>query len=114
MKRAAVFILLSAIWGCAGIPRVTDTEIQEAMKLKGDIVAGKAVYEKECIYCHREKGEGGGTAVGTIERSISKRDEDIYRAIKEGIGYWMPAFSKMTEKDTVDVIAYIRSLFEEK
>jgi len=110
MRIVSILILL-ALFGCAGIPRVSDTEIQEAMRLKGDPLAGKVVYERQCIYCHREKGEGGGVAVGTIERSMPKRDEDIYRAIKEGAGYWMPAFPRMSVKDTVDVITYIRSLF---
>ncbi|MBI5682724.1 MAG: cytochrome c [Deltaproteobacteria bacterium] len=104
-------ILLSlAIWGCATIPRVTDTELHEAMKLTGDPAAGKAVYEKNCIYCHREKGEGGGVAGGTLEKSMPKRDEDLYRSIKQGMGDWMPAFSKLSAKETVDVIAYVREL----
>ncbi|MBI3398880.1 MAG: cytochrome c [Deltaproteobacteria bacterium] len=104
-------ILLSlAIWGCATIPRVTDMEIQEAMKITGDPAVGRVVYEKNCIYCHREKGEGGGIASGTLEKSMSKRDEDLYRSIKQGMETWMPAFPKLSAKETVDVIAYVREL----
>jgi mono/diheme cytochrome c family protein len=100
--------------GCAGVPKVSDMEIQEAMKLKRDPAHGKLIYEKECVFCHREKGEGGGVAVGKLERAQSKRDEDLYRSIKEGAGTWMPAFSKMTAEDTMDVIQYIRELFLQK
>ena len=111
-----VFYLVSlvAIVGCASVPKVTDTEIQSAMKLKGDPVQGKIIYEKECVFCHREKGEGGGVAVGMLERSMSKKDEDLYKGIKDGAGTWMPAFSKMTPQDTVNVISYIRGLFPQK
>ncbi|MBI3753734.1 MAG: cytochrome c [Deltaproteobacteria bacterium] len=112
--RGICLLFLLVIFGCAAIPKVADTEIQEAMRLTGVPAAGKVVYEKNCIYCHREKGEGGGVAVGTLERAMPKRDEDLYRAVKEGKGDWMPAFSKMTPKDTMDVIAYMRSLFEGK
>jgi mono/diheme cytochrome c family protein len=112
MNHKFLYLLpLLAVLGCSTIPKVTNMEIQEAMKLTPDLANGKMFYEKECIFCHREKGEGGGVAAGTLERSLSKRDEDLYRTIKEGAGSWMPAFSKMMAKDTVDVIHYIRSLF---
>ena len=115
MNYKVIYLLvLLAIFGCASIPRVTDIEIQEAMRLKRDPANGKTVYERECIFCHREKGEGGGVAMGTLERSMSKRDEDLYKAIKEGMGNWMPPFSRMTEKDTMDVIEYIRDLLAGK
>ena len=85
MNHKVIYLLpLLAILGCATIPRVTDMEIQEAMKLKRDPANGKIVYEKGCIFCHRERGEGGGVAAETLERSMSKRDEDLYKAIKEG------------------------------
>jgi mono/diheme cytochrome c family protein len=99
------------VWGCATIPVVPETEIQEAMKLERNTARGKTLYEHECLSCHREKGQGGGVAVGALQRAMPKRDEDLYRSIKTGVGSWMPAFSKMTPKETVDVIAYIRSLF---
>jgi len=105
---------LLLVWGCATIPLVSDTEVQDAMKLERNQAQGKDLYEHACIFCHRTKGEGGGVAVGTLERAMAKRDEDLYRAIKTGKGSWMPAFSKMTPKETVDVITYIRSLFLEQ
>lgn len=105
---------LFAAWGCATTPVIPDTEIQEAMKLERDQARGNDLYEHACIFCHRTKGEGGGVAVGTLERAMAKRDEDLYRSIKTGMGSWMPAFSKMTPQETVDVIAYIRSLFPER
>jgi mono/diheme cytochrome c family protein len=115
MNRKILYLApLMAVLGCASVPVVSETEIQDAFKLKGDPAQGKIFYEKECIFCHREKGEGGGVAVGVLERSMSERDQDLYRSIKQGKGTWMPAFSKMTPQDTVNVISYIRGLFPQK
>jgi mono/diheme cytochrome c family protein len=111
--RAKLFWLvpICLVWGCATIPSIPDSEIQDAMKLERDTAHGKTLYEHECLFCHRENGEGGGVATGALARAMAKQDEDLYRSIKTGVGSWMPAFSKMTPKETVDVIAYIRSLF---
>jgi mono/diheme cytochrome c family protein len=112
MNRKIFYLVsLAAIVGCASVPKVSDSEIQSAMQLKGDPAKGKILYEKECVFCHREKGEGGGVAAGALARSTSQRDEDLYRIIKEGAGTWMPAFSKLPPEDTVNVIQYIRTLF---
>jgi mono/diheme cytochrome c family protein len=99
------------VWACATIPSLPDSEIRDAMTRERDAAHGKILYEHECISCHREHGEGGGVAAGVLQRAMPKKDEYLYRSIKTGVGSWMPAFSKMTPQDTVDVIAYIRSLF---
>ena len=92
---------------------------------QGDKVAGKEVFERRCIQCHGEKGEGNGRVAdkvyppprnftwGTFKYKTSPgdqvpRDEDLLRTINEGFGEAsMPAWRDlMTEKEKRDVIAY--------
>ena len=110
-KRLLWLAPLFVVSACASVPVVPETEIQDAMKLEPDTARGKTLYEHSCISCHRNQGEGGGVAVGALQRAVPKRNEDLYRSVKTGVGSWMPAFSAMTPQETVDVIAYIRSLF---
>ena len=92
---------------------------------QGDKVAGKEVFERRCIQCHGENGEGNGRVAdkvyppprnftwGTFKYKTSPgdqvpRDEDLLRTINEGFGEAsMPAWRDlMTEKEKRDVIAY--------
>ena len=93
---------------------------------KGDAAAGKAIYEKECVKCHGNTGAGDGpqgqklkdkpsnwTAGGGGLKGMddAKISESIHKGGKAvGKSPAMPAYSKLSEKDVSDVVAYVKTL----
>jgi cytochrome c oxidase cbb3-type subunit I/II len=94
------------------------------------IAHGKEVYERRCIGCHGEKGDGKGTAPSTVLFTVAlprdfttgqfkfrttpsgalPLDSDIYRTITVGIrGAAMPPWFNLAEEDRWDVIHYIKT-----
>ncbi|HEY1174129.1 MAG TPA: cytochrome c [Verrucomicrobiae bacterium] len=87
---------------------------------------GKYVYEKHCVVCHGEKGDGKGTMGITLD--IRPRDfrsglfkykstandllpttDDLYRTVSSGItGTAMPIFSHLPERDRRAVVEYVK------
>ncbi len=95
---------------------------------RGDPVAGKAVYERYCHYCHGRKGYGDGP-VGTAitphpadfvhdTKRMRKSDEKLFKSISDGIqrkiggeAMAMPRWANiLSEKQRWDVLAYVREL----
>lgn len=81
----------------------------------------KAVYEKSCAMCHGKDGTGD-TAMGKklqiknytdakVQEAI--KDEDMIKAIKEGVKEGdktkMKAFDKLTDDEAKALVAYIRA-----
>jgi len=95
---------------------------------RGDPVAGKAIYERYCHYCHGRKGYGDGP-VGTAitphpadfihdTKRMRKSDEKLFKSISEGVqrkiggdAMAMPRWATiLSEKQRWDVLAYVREL----
>jgi len=95
---------------------------------RGDLVAGKAVYERYCHYCHGRKGYGDGH-VGTAitphpadfvhdTKRMRKSDEKLFKSISDGVqrkiggeAMAMPRWANiLSEKQRWDVLAYVREL----
>ena len=108
----------------AGVPSL-------AFAQAGDAGAGKAVYERKCMGCHGEKGDGKGPAAELLRpaprdftsglykiRSTSNKvpaDKDIFDVITHGMpGTSMPAWSILPEKDRWNLVAYLKSFAAEK
>lgn len=90
---------------------------------------GQRVYEKYCIGCHGEQGDGQGVAAPrliTKPRDFTKGiykfrstdssslplEQDLHRTITRGLSrVSMPAFPHMAEHDKLAVIAYIKSFY---
>jgi len=111
--------------GLAGLgllaPRAA--EAQQA----GDPAQGKAVYEKKCMLCHGEKGDGAGPGASQFEprpRDFTKgkfkirtsvsgqapTDADLFRIISDGMpGTSMPGWKVLPEKDRWSLVAYIKT-----
>ncbi len=93
----------------------------------GDPAQGKVIYEKKCILCHGEKGEGNGPAASLLDpkpRDFTKAkykirttssgqvptDADLFHVISEGMpGTSMPAWKVLSEKDRRDLVAYVKT-----
>ena len=98
----------------------------------GDGENGEAIYQKRCLQCHGEEGDGLGPAAERLNppprdftlglykiRSSSydadlPNDEDLFRMVRNGMpGTAMPGWSDLlSEQDTWDVIAYIKAFAE--
>jgi DMSO reductase family type II enzyme heme b subunit len=97
----------------------------------GDANAGKAVYERKCLLCHGEKGDGNGAGAEHLAprpRDFTKglykirttanktpTDQDIFKVIAEGMpGTSMPAWAVLPEKDRWNLVAYVKTFAPEQ
>jgi DMSO reductase family type II enzyme heme b subunit len=97
----------------------------------GDAGAGKAVYERKCLLCHGEKGDGKGPGAEQLDPkprdftsgaykilSTSNKiptDQDLFAIITKGMpGTSMPAWQVLPEKDRWNLVAYIKAFAAEK
>jgi mono/diheme cytochrome c family protein len=84
----------------------------------GDAKAGKEVYTKKCASCHGAEGEGKDAVAKMLKVEIkhlgskevqAKSDADLAKMSKDGTGK-MKAVSGLTDKDTENAVAYLRTL----
>ncbi len=89
-------------------------------KFKGDAGFGEELYKIRCMSCHGEKGQGG---VGlNLRNPVVQRQVDpafLAITVRDGRdGTHMAAFGKngvgLSDRDIVDVIAYVRTLSNKK
>jgi len=116
---------LSLAWLAAPVGRVLvpPSEAQQP----GDPAQGKVIYEKKCLLCHGEKGDGDGPAAPLLDpkpRDFTKgkykvrtsasgqppTDSDLFGIISDGMpGTSMPAWKVLSEKDRWNLVAYLKS-----
>src|SRR6185436_16197536 len=93
---------------------------------KGDAAAGKAIFDKECAKCHGAAGAGDGPQGQKLKDKPSNwtagggglkgmDDQKIFESIHKGgkaVGKSpaMPGYSKLSEADVWNVVAYVKSL----
>jgi DMSO reductase family type II enzyme heme b subunit len=99
--------------------------------LAQDVSAGKVVYERKCLLCHGEKGDGKGpvgdllrpaprdftSGIYKIRSTANKvpTDKDIFDVVTHGMpGTSMPPWSVLPEKDRSNVVAYIKTFAADK
>lgn len=73
---------------------------------------GREIYNKQCVNCHGENGRPNMPGVPDFSRGerLMQSDIDLIKTLNRGKGM-MPAFQGiLTEKDILDVIAYLRTL----
>jgi DMSO reductase family type II enzyme heme b subunit len=102
-----------------------------ALAQPGDAAAGKAVYERKCLLCHGEKGDGKGAAAELLEprprdfttgvykiRTTASKipsDQDLFRVITQGMpGTSMPGWDVLSERDRWNLVAYVKSFAADK
>jgi cytochrome c oxidase cbb3-type subunit 2 len=93
----------------------------------GDVKTGKLVYERYCLSCHGEQGNGQGEAAeymstkprdyrqGTYKWRTTPSDSlpldsDLEHTLQNGLhGTYMPTWRALDERSRRDVIAYIKT-----
>lgn len=88
-----------------------------------ELASTKAVYDKHCVKCHKESGEGGSMTVDDIDidvpnlkdPQIAKEPDSDYRKKIERGGDGMPKFrDKLSKEEISSLISYIRTEFQGK
>jgi mono/diheme cytochrome c family protein len=115
---AVVFISLLSTLAGAQESRVAN--------LTGNAVHGKALYQRYCIFCHGEFGDGRGDSAPYLDpkpRDFTKAtfkcrstpsgslplDTDLYDTISRGVhASGMPSWKPLLRQERVDLIAYIK------
>lgn len=95
------------------------------------VAQGKQVYERYCVGCHGDKGDGKGPAARLLvvkPRDFTKgvfkfrstpsgtlpTDEDLYKVITRGVYRTsMPDWALVSERDRLAVIQYIKTFYPE-
>lgn len=82
----------------------------------GDAKLGKAIYVKNCVACHGQRGDGLGSRSSLpnftdAKAMAAKTDQELFDKISTGgKGTGMPAWNTiLTEQDRRHVLAYIRT-----
>lgn len=83
-----------------------------------DAEAGKTTFGKKCASCHGKGGEGNPTMAKMLGAEIkdlgsadvqAKSDEELSKAVTEGVGKMKPV-KGLTDEEIANVVAYVRSL----
>lgn len=116
--------MLAAVFALPLLALITPARAQE---LAGDPVKGKVVYERYCVSCHGDLGNGAGEFAehitpkprdyrqGTFKwRSTPSGslplDSDLDKTIRDGVyGTYMPSWFAIGSHNRRDVIAYIKT-----
>ncbi len=126
MKMAALLLFIPVPF----VPAASVT-VRAALAQAGDAKAGKAVYERKCLLCHGEKGDGKGPGAAHVDpkprdftsgvykiRTTANKvptDQDIFNVITRGMpGTSMPAWDVLPERDRRNLVAYVKSFGAEK
>jgi len=104
----------------------------DAQAKTGDVDKGEAIYQKRCLQCHGDEGDGLGPAaerlnppprdftLGLFKFPTSAfdadlpNDDDLMRMVRDGMpGTAMPGWRDLlSEQDMWDVIAYLKTFAE--
>jgi mono/diheme cytochrome c family protein len=112
------FQLVQALADPAGFPDITGLE-NPVPASQSSLARGEEVYDRACMPCHGQAGDGGGTIAAAApvmgysllqEQSLGVSDGYIYSIIRVGRGA-MPAYGhQITHYDRWHVVNYLRQL----
>ena len=77
-----------------------------------DSIKGEKIYQQHCSNCHGSNGVSNMSGVADFSRGegLFKSDIDLLRLLQRGRGM-MPAYQgRLSDKEMLDVIAYMRTL----
>jgi PQQ-dependent dehydrogenase (methanol/ethanol family) len=109
-----LLLFLAAAATAAGVlhAQQSDTTRNPLAGNAGAAAAGRRLYDQTCQSCHGPAGQGDrGPALnaGTFVRG--SEDGDLFHTIRAGVsGTQMPAFARLNDEQTWQLVSYIRSL----
>jgi cytochrome c oxidase cbb3-type subunit I/II len=114
-------------WREAFEPQAVSVSVMTLPNTPEQAARGKLVYERRCVGCHGDKGDGNGPAATFLDprpRNFTlgsfkfrttpsgslPTDGDLYRTLTRGVRWTaMPTWHELPEKDRIAVIAYIKT-----
>jgi mono/diheme cytochrome c family protein len=120
IRRVAISILI--VWNVAGYAQESHIG-----KLVGNARRGKALYQRYCIFCHGQYGDGKGESAAYLDpkpRDFTKAafkcrstpsgslplDSDLYDTITRGIhASGMPSWKPLLRQERADLVAYVKT-----
>jgi cytochrome c oxidase cbb3-type subunit 2 len=114
-------------WRDAFEPQMVSASVMSLPNTPQQVERGREVYERRCVGCHGEKGDGNGPAatfldprprnftIGSFKFRTTPSgslptDGDLYRTLTRGVRFTaMPTWHELPEKDRIAVIAFIKT-----
>lgn len=130
MKLAVAAAVLVTAWSALGA-----AQNSHVGNLTGNANRGKALYQRYCVFCHGQYGDGRGESAPYLDpkpRDFTKAvfkcrstpsgslplDSDLYDTISRGIhASGMPSWKPLLRQERADLVAYIKtfsSAFQEE
>jgi mono/diheme cytochrome c family protein len=117
MKRSWI-LRVATVGFVSGLLFGTVAQGQAEPKAKsGDVARGKTLFVRNCASCHGPKGKGDGyrllgpnPANLTSPSTTKKSDADLLKTIHDGKPNMPPWKVHLSENQTRDVLAYVRTL----
>ena len=127
---ASSALVVTLLWSIAGLAQESHVG-----KLVGHAKRGKALYQRYCVFCHGEYGDGSGESAPYLDpkpRDFTKAvfkcrstpsgslplDSDLYDTISRGVhASGMPSWKPLLRQERADLVAYIKtfsSAFQEE
>ena len=110
---------VSTIVFVGGLLLGTVAQVQAEPKVQsGDVARGKVLFIKYCTGCHGPQGDGEGyrflrgpdPANLTLPSTRKKSDADLFKTLHAGKPNMPPWNTRLSEKESRDVLAYVRTL----
>ena len=120
IRQVAISILIA--WNVAGYAQESHVG-----NLVGNARRGKALYQRYCIFCHGQYGDGRGESAAYLDpkpRDFTKAafkcrstpsgslplDSDLYDTITRGIhSSGMPSWKPLLRQERADLVAYVKT-----
>ena len=118
MKRGWI-LKMSTVWFVIGLLFGTVVPGQAELKAQsGDVARGKDLFVRHCAGCHGPEGGADGysflhgpdPANLTSPSTRKKSDAELIKTIHEGKPNMPPWKTRLSEKESRDVLAYVRTL----
>ena len=118
MKRSWI-IKMSMVWFVSGFLFGTVVQGQAESKSQGgDVARGKVLFIRHCTGCHGPEGGGDGyrflhgpdPANLTSPSTRKKSDADLLKTLHDGKPNMPPWKTRLSAKESGDVLAYVRTL----
>src|SRR5688572_31964380 len=73
--------------------------------------SGRQVFAVSCAPCHGTDGNGGELGPGIATRAPTRTDEELTALFRQGLpASGMPAFPNLTDRETSNLVQYVRTL----
>lgn len=97
------------LWVAAGLGLLLATNQSGA----ADIDLGRKIYQQHCVMCHGNDGRGSMAGAPDFKRGqgLMQSDQALLTRIRNGKNACPAYRGILDEQDTLDVIAFIRTLF---